>query len=376
MTSSAPIALSGIATAIVVIALLVVIIWAFVFVSILRDRSPSTPVPPNLKPYLEDDALETTRLERTLQFAVILLGVSSILIALVFIFEPTREASAYDDLNRQAVERGETIFASASAVDDSGHPLVGAFGCVDCHGPAGVGGSTEFTVTSADGTQRKVTSSASALNTVLLRFSEDEVRRIVTFGRPGTPMPSWGVAGGGSMTDQQIQDSIAYIESIQISTDEAKAGAADVGRSGAGYNGAALFDQFCARCHTTGASYAEPGVPGDGALGPSLRSGVETIRFPNRDDNVEFLMEGTEFEVAYGNQGIGTGRMPGFGSMLSPQQIGAIVDYIRNSISTDDRTGAIVGDDSGTSKQDVDADVPSVTSIADQEQQNFDEGGD
>ena len=63
---------------------------------------------------------------------------------------------------------------------------------------------------------------APAINTVLLRFSEDEVREILTYGRPGTPMPAWGVAGGGPMTTQQIDELIAYLKSIQISYKDAR----------------------------------------------------------------------------------------------------------------------------------------------------------
>ena len=48
---------------------------------------------------------------------------------------------------------------------------------------------------------------APALNTVLYRFSEDEVRYILAYGRPFSPMSPWGIAGGGPMNDQQIDRS-------------------------------------------------------------------------------------------------------------------------------------------------------------------------
>ncbi len=57
---------------------------------------------------------------------------------------------------------------------------------------------------------------APALNTVLYRFTPDEVTYILTYGRPFSPMSAWGVAGGGPMNDQQISDLIAYLQSIQI----------------------------------------------------------------------------------------------------------------------------------------------------------------
>ena len=58
-----------------------------------------------------------------------------------------------------------------------------------------------------------------ALNTVLLRFSREEVTYIITYGRPFSPMPAWGVAGGGALNDQQVQNLVDYLESIQISPD-------------------------------------------------------------------------------------------------------------------------------------------------------------
>ena len=47
---------------------------------------------------------------------------------------------------------------------------------------------------------------APALDTVLLRFDEEQVFNIITYGRPGTPMPAWGVASGkGVLNDAEHQ---------------------------------------------------------------------------------------------------------------------------------------------------------------------------
>ena len=37
--------------------------------------------------------------------------------------------------------------------------------------------------------------------------------------------------------------------------------------------GKAIFDGYCARCHTQGWSYGDPGVPGQGAFGDCASSG-------------------------------------------------------------------------------------------------------
>ena len=58
---------------------------------------------------------------------------------------------------------------------------------------------------------------------MLLRFSAEELREILVYGRPGTPMPAWGAEGGGPLTTQQIDELIAYVGSIQLTADEANA---------------------------------------------------------------------------------------------------------------------------------------------------------
>ena len=46
-------------------------------------------------------------------------------------------------------------------------------------------------------------------------------------------------------------------------------------------------------------------------------------------DMVNFIKSGSEFGKRYGEQGQGGGRMPGFGAMLTDEQINAIIDYVR-----------------------------------------------
>ena len=60
---------------------------------------------------------------------------------------------------------------------------------------------------------------APALNTVLYRYSKDEVKFILNYGRQNTPMPAWGAPGGGPLTEQQLDDVIAYLYSIQLPGD-------------------------------------------------------------------------------------------------------------------------------------------------------------
>ena len=49
------------------------------------------------------------------------------------------------------------------------------------------------------------------------------VTTIITYGRPGTPMQAWGVAGGGPKNDQSIQDLVAFLRTIQLKPSDIKA---------------------------------------------------------------------------------------------------------------------------------------------------------
>ncbi len=92
-----------------------------------------------------------------------------------------------------------------------------------------------------------------------------------------------------------------------------------------------LFNGYCARCHTAGysAGVAFEQRAGSGAWGPALRDGRSIVQFPNEEDQVTFIVRGSEFGANYGVNGLGSGRMPGFGQILSLEDIELIVAYER-----------------------------------------------
>ncbi|MEY2426593.1 MAG: hypothetical protein QOI61_2165 [Actinomycetota bacterium] len=278
---------------------------------------------PNRRPYFDDDALEGPRLERAQKGALAMLVVVVIGLPLYWLDEPSRQVGANTGFDKRAAHRGFVLFQPTTSDVPEGN--IGHFGCGGCHGAEGQGGVTSYALTAADGSNRSVQWTAPPLNSVLLRFTEDEVNTIITYGRANTPMPAWGVAGGGPMNEQQVTDIIQYLKSIQLTPKEQRAAAAELGT-----DGATLFDQFCSRCHTKGWSYGEPEKPGSGAFGPSLVDGVTLRQFPDLLKHIEFVNLGSEYQKPYGARGVGTGRMPGFGQMLSEAQIRAIVEYERS----------------------------------------------
>jgi len=71
--------------------------------------------------------------------------------------------------------------------------------------------------------------------------------------------------------------------------------------------GADVFAANCATCH---------GADGEGGTGPQLAGGAATERFPDVEDEVAFVSDGS-------------GAMPSFGGRLSPAQIRQVVEYTR-----------------------------------------------
>ena len=161
------------------------------------------------------------------------------------------------------------------------------------------------------------------------------------------------------MNDQQINNLIAYLRSIQLPEDgctkakplcktagtplnttdqqRVQTALADAMKTGKYKSeGEALFSldlgsgaYSCARCHTKGWSYGDPQQMGGGAMGPNLTNGGAVRQFPNAADQSAFICAGSELGKKYGAQGQGSGRMPGFCGILTQDQINAIVEYER-----------------------------------------------
>jgi len=272
----------------------------------------------NRKPYYDDEILEGKKIERTQLIGILFLAVITLALPLYWILEPGRQEGATNGWDHRFETWGGRLFDVTAN---------GGFNCAGCHGGTkGSGGAAVYALTdSKTGEVREVSWKAPALNTIYYRFSESEIRFILEYGRPFSPMSPWGIAGGGPMNDQQIQTVLSYLKSIQIPREDCTVATADPRVCDGGHLpkvkqdeitaeaqrlvaagtysslGEALFNldlgsgnYSCARCHTKGWSYGDPQITGGGALGPNL-----------------------------------TGGMPAFGAMLTDEQINAIVDYVR-----------------------------------------------
>jgi mono/diheme cytochrome c family protein len=326
-------------------------------------REPTEKSPANQTPFFDDDVMEDQHLTRVLRWALVFSTIVAVVLPLYWLLEPQRQVDENDGFSKRAIERGAVLYANASMEDyDSAKSLQ----CANCHGADASGGAATFVLTpdaqgDANATPVKENWVAPSLNDIMYRFNEctgddvatksanctraeQQVTQIITYGRPGTPMPAWGVAGGGPKNVQAVSDIVAYLKSIQISPAAAQAQAgkqvAEFKKSMAGQEATAqsnleaaqkaldeattpaqrqkyqgeieaaregirrsrayeaqvqqmsqgelLFNTQCARCHTKGWSTLEPSngfvpmpePPGSGAFGPALRDGATLSQFP------------------------------------------------------------------------------------------------
>lgn len=319
----------------------------------------------NIKTPPADEELEGKRLETVQFFGVVFLLLIGIGLPFYWLREPGRQSGAVEYFADNSMNRGARLYAEG-------------FQCSTCHGGDGGGGVAPFIlpvplkddagdlVMADDGSVQtfniQVAWTAPNLQDALLRYSEEEIREILIYGRANSPMPAWGVAGGGVGTDQQIQQVIDYLWSITISPEEAiAANTADLdaarARGGADFDdGEWLFQQHCARCHTQGWQWAQNtteanlaidaatvaaaegaggtelpiGSQGGGAFGPRLAKSNLAEQFLTVEDMVDFITSGADDNVRYGTRGLGNGQMPGYGQMLTNEQITSIVEYERS----------------------------------------------
>ena len=442
-----------------------------------RGSGKNEEIPANLTKYKSDDELETKHLDKSLSWAVLIASLLTIMIPLYYLGEDSRQESFVEEFEDVSVERG--------------HHLYEEFGCGNCHGVDGGGGAASY-VEKRSGV--KVTWAAPAINNVFYRYDDSEVKYWLIYGRANSPMPAWGLEGGGPMNDGQLEDLIDYLHSFQVDQsfelgtiessinssllrlensalqveneiinqkiliEEIKAGPeklpvlqeavdkitallekdsgidsdedglydsveielseysasiADVvglsilnlnpeeeestpsrkdGSVARGYlsqlnsqlintgilvdgqekflnealdglefletaleqrlwevsfeeiaestfggnideakRAVGLFNAYCARCHTAGysAGVAYTKKIGSGGLGPALRGGRANIQFENRSDLIDFIINGSVNGKGYGVNGVGGGKMPGFGAVLPESDIALVIDYLR-----------------------------------------------
>jgi mono/diheme cytochrome c family protein len=182
----------------------------------LRGRPERKPdIPPAMRPGPADETLERAKVVSLPGWGTLFVLFFSLWIPITWFNEPTVNVNDEVEAVERSIERGSRWFQVSSEENPTG------FGCARCHGANAEGGSVSFTNPEGevipDYPVPKLVDVCGGPNTghPLIKSLED-VRNTIMQGRqPNTPMPSWSIRFQGAMNDQQIQDLINYLISIQ-----------------------------------------------------------------------------------------------------------------------------------------------------------------
>ena len=300
---------------------------AFFVVGPGRRQGPrrNSDIPLAMRPYHSDDELESRGMERAMSWGVALAVFASLFIPLYWLIEPGRINDAVDDFYDADVAAGRAMFQNA---------------CASCHGENLNGGSTPHPDPDVDAPWP-----VPALDNIVARYQDSEVvtdirefmELTITYGRPGTPMPAFSVGQGASFSDNQIDQIIAYILSIQTGELPEEQDAADA-------TGAELFANNCARCH---------GADLQGGVGPQLVNVFERYGWTGEDDGtLEAARAAVATTIREGRLLAGSPVMPAFDQVLTDDAITAVIDHLEDQqVTGGPRTAQIGGQPTGDSEE-------------------------
>ena len=255
------------------------LLWAIFWSRQNKARKPAAllGIPPAMRPGAPDDHLEGPRLTRVIAGGVISTVVLAAFIVVYWLPEKQRQDAFAHRFEEGSVERGELIYnappeleedASAAEFKEEEKALSLGQACINCHGPEGQGGRAN-PAWRDPGTGYPVSWVAPPLNNVFSRWDEEVIRFTIERGRPGTPMPTWGVDFGGSMTQMMIDDVMAYLKSIQVPLEEVSEECKNPEKADQLTCGEEIFSVRCAVCHgpngegkETPGTQEEPWYPG------------------------------------------------------------------------------------------------------------------
>jgi hypothetical protein len=167
-----------------------------------------------MQPGPSDADLEKPRLERLQGFGLVFVLFFVVWIPLIWLYEPSTNLSQENQQLAESVDRGASTIALYSEENQAG------IGCVRCHGesPPLSGGQNLFNGNIVAVPNLRTVCAGPNLdppNYHPLIHNIVDVKNTIMQGRPGTDMPSWSVRFAGSLDDQQVQDILDYIISVQ-----------------------------------------------------------------------------------------------------------------------------------------------------------------
>ncbi len=174
----------------------------------LRERpEPRPDIPRAMRPGPSDADLETPLLHKLQGWGVLLVAFFVVWVPLVWLQEPSVNLNQERELRDLAIARGQMAVREFSEENQLG------VGCVRCHGPELRGGVIQA---GFDPQGNPLYAYPPDLTTVCARLTVDQIRDTIMRGRGA--MPSWSVRYAGALHDQQIEDLVLYLVSINEKT--------------------------------------------------------------------------------------------------------------------------------------------------------------
>jgi len=176
---------------------------------VLRGRRrEEADIPNAMRPGPSDPDLETPLLQKLQGWGVLLVLFFVIWVPAVWLFEPDRNLEQDRELTTAAIDRG------AHAVQVFTEENQGGVGCVNCHGPTLQGSVILNTQTQTPiQTPNLTTVCGGPFTGHQLIYGLRDIQTTIEQGRG--IMPSWSIRYAGALGDQQINDIINYLVSIQ-----------------------------------------------------------------------------------------------------------------------------------------------------------------
>lgn len=221
----------------------------------------------------EDQEMQASTLRWMRWGAVLLLG-----FALAFpiyrAFEPGSRAEARELRAANLASLGAELYAD---------------NCAQCHGIEAHGGL------------------GPALNSkqFLQSVTDEQVRQLIAVGIPGSPMAAYSIDFGGTLTQEQIEATVAYLRSLEKETPDFPDWRYPLAQEN--LSGRDLFNMACAGCHGLDLK--------GGEVAPELGPGSDAEE--ESDDRLSLRITD------------GKDEMPAFGGTLDETQIRLIVEYLR-----------------------------------------------
>jgi hypothetical protein len=172
------------------------------------SRRGGPDIPPGMRPGPSDADLEKPVLEKLYAWGLVMVVIMALWVPAVFLRENSTNKDDTENLIGQSVERGHLTTMEFSEQNQLG------FNCERCHGPGLKGGENVFNGAIVPVPNLQTVCGGKSTGHALIKGLDDVIDTI-SQGREGTDMPSWSVRFAGAMDDQQINDLVNYLLSIQ-----------------------------------------------------------------------------------------------------------------------------------------------------------------